>query len=218
MAPRYMGGAFRADIGSIDFTRPRPLLLSTPQPGVARATGWCMWCATRADPGGCTPNTTRGISRRGRQRCHINSPYVREWASQIEFARKSPSRNAAAPAVSWIACRSHSSGLSVDIVGRGNSMPPTRVFHDVAKARSADPRNAFRRRLIACRRAARNSLYASTPSSAGSVGTHCGSNAARPDCRSRAGTYWLGGLALICRFVLPPTKARLAISSASRVV
>ena len=68
MAPRYMGGAFRADIGSIDFTRLRPLLLSTPQPGVSRATDWCMWCATRADPGGCTPNTTWRISRRGRQR------------------------------------------------------------------------------------------------------------------------------------------------------
>ena len=177
MAPRYMGGAFRADIGSIDSTRPRPLLLSTPQPGVARATDWCMWCATRADPGGCTPNTTRRISRRGRQRsatsvlphqftvCKgIGNP---DWIrSEVAFAKRYGT-----------CCFVDSMQIPLqrsveDIVGQGNSMPPTRVFHDVAKERSADPRNAFRRRLIACRRAARNSLYASTPSSAGSVGTH----------------------------------------------
>jgi hypothetical protein len=47
---------------------------------------------------------------------------------------------------------------------------------------------------------------------------HWVSKAPTPDFSIRDGKYWLGGLSLIWRLVLPPTKARLAMSSASRAL
>ena len=77
----------------------------------------------------------------------------------------------------------------------------------------ATPRNSFRRRLAAFRRSA-SFLYPSISISA-AVGMHWVSNAVRSDL---LGKYWLGRLSLIWRLVFPPTKARFAMSSASRGV
>ena len=79
-------------------------------------------------------------------------------------------------------------------------------------------RNSFSRRLTSPRRSSRNDLYASTSRSALSMGMHCAWNASMPDFLTSCGKYWLGGLSLIWRLVLPLMKARFAMSSASRLV
>ena len=50
------------------------------------------------------------------------------------------------------------------------------------------------------------------------MGMHCAWNASMPDFLTSCGKYWLGGLSLIWRLVLPLMKARFAMSSASRLV
>jgi hypothetical protein len=61
-------------------------------------------------------------------------------------------------------------------------------------------------------------LYAEMPSRAGSMEMHWVWKAPGPDSEIIVGKYCSGGLSLITRLVLPPMKARFAMSSASREV